>query len=110
MTFKETFETTREAEKEVHSAITYLKEHSHLSAKHLEDEMYIKSYKEELGIEGKLRWLNEFLEGEKQDCRDELRRFKESISTKCLKIKCKQIENVMRRDFADISEDYEEDD
>lgn len=110
MTFKETFETTKEAEKEVQSVITYLKEHSHSSAKHLETGKYIKSYKEELGIGGKLRWLNEFLERQKQECNNELRSFKESISTECLKIKCRQVDNVMRSDFPDYNEDYGEDD
>lgn len=110
MAFKETFETTREAEREIQSMITYLKEHNHLSAKHINAENYIKSYKEELGIEGELKWLREFLEGEKQECEDEVRRFKESISTEGLRIKCRQIENAMKSYFPDDNEDYGDDD
>lgn len=110
MAFKETFETTREAEREVQNTITYLKEHSYLSAKYVSTENYIKSYKEELGIEGELKWLRDFLESEKQECEDELRRFKESISTEGLKIKCRQIENAMKSCFSDDAEDYGDDD
>jgi hypothetical protein len=104
MVFKETLETTFEAEKEVQKTITFLKEHSFLSSKHIGEQKYIKSYAEELLIEGELKWLSKFLKTQKNECEKELNDFKESVNKECLRIKCGQIENM----FANTEDDGDE--
>ncbi|KAM0680343.1 hypothetical protein GINT2_001399 [Glugoides intestinalis] len=99
MAFKETFETAYEAEREVQKILTCLKEHSHNSKKMIADDKLIKAYKEECFIESRLEFLNEFLEGQKKEVESELNMFKERIASEALSIKCKQIEEKVKRMF-----------
>ncbi|ELA41299.1 uncharacterized protein VICG_01672 [Vittaforma corneae ATCC 50505] len=109
MVFKETFETIHETEKEVQKCLTYLKEHAYNGREMLNASKYIKSYKEELGIQSRLKFLADFLEDEKKQAEKELKTFKQGVATECLNVKCKQIENKIQSDFA-IEDDYGEED
>lgn len=107
MAFKETFETVHETELEVQKFLTYLKEHSHASETNYENEKLVKAYKEESEIEGRLKFLIEFLEEEKGQTEKELKVFKQGLAMECLGMKCKQIENRIQAEFA-TDEDYGE--
>lgn len=106
---KESIVSTKEAEKEVQTTITYLKLHINESNKAVEMKRYIKSYKEELGIESNLRRLSQVIFNLKNESKTELYNFKSAVSAECLKIRCKQIEDRMKKEFSD-EEDFGEDD
>lgn len=109
MAFKETFETIKESEKEIQRLLTFLKEHSFKSKKHVDNLKYIKAYKEEFALEKQLKLLADFLEEEKQQAEEELKVFKKEIASECLNIKCKQIDNKIQNEFA-VDEDFGEED
>jgi len=109
MVFKETFETIHETELEVQTFLTYLKEHSYNSKEKCLAKKYVKAYKQEVKIEGRLKFLVDFLEEEKRQTERELRDFKQGVSMACLGIKCKQIENRIQAEFA-TDDDYGEED
>lgn len=109
MAFKEAFSSTIETEKEVQRFITYLKEHGFNSERHINNGNYIKSYKEEVGIESQLKALNVFFQREVEYAEQELAAFKESVSVSCLKNKCRSIERCFQM-FSDEEDDYGDED
>jgi hypothetical protein len=109
MAFKETFETINESEREVQKFLTYLKEHSNESEKRIKEGKYVKAYKQEFGIERRLKLLLDFFEEEKKQAENELREFKQGAASICLGIKCKQIDSKIQNEFA-IDEDFGEED
>jgi hypothetical protein len=101
--------STKEAEREVQNVITFMKEFSHESSKHIESAKYIKSYKTELGIESQLRRLSQVIFNIKNESKEEMNKFKSTISSECLRIRCKQVEDQMKLQFSD-EENYGDDD
>lgn len=108
MPFKETLETIHETEKEVQRFMTELKEHSYSSTKKTGEGRYIKAYKEELEIEKELKFLCDFLKGEKRETEEELKEFKQGVAKECLKMKCKQIDRRIEEEFSIEDEDFGE--
>lgn len=105
---REAIESLHEAELETQKTLTHLKVLMEKSSSSLDNNRPIGSYKCELEIETELKWLSDFLDWQKNICIAELNDAKESINTKLLREKCKQLEDAFKADTDDENEDFGE--
>lgn len=108
MVLNETLEALNDVSKNIQKTITNLKVHNYVSENMINDMKYIKAYKSELEMESELKLLSSFLEKQKNEFLQEMRKSVESASKEALLLKCKKIEDMFQQDVEYENEDFGE--